>query len=277
MPIIRIEDPEDSRIEAYRDIRERDLVGRRGLFVAEGKVVLAMLLKSRGHTAESALVLEGRLEGLRDVLALAPGLTVYVAARDVMDRIAGFPIHRGILAIGRRVAAPEPAALLAGLPRNALILALAGIANHDNIGALFRNTAAFGADAVLMDGTCCDPLYRKAIRVSVGATLRVPYATVASAAALADLLEAAGFSQYALSPTGTVSIRELERRPRMALWLGQEGHGLPEPIMRRMTTVRIPIVPDFDSLNVAAASAVALSVLAPDPASATKRSGGSAG
>ena len=93
-----------------------------------------------------------------------------------MDAIVGFHIHRGILAHGLRPTDPGAAALLADLPARALVLALFGIANHDNMGGLFRNAAAFGADAVLLDATCCDPLYRKAIRVSVGAALKVPFA-----------------------------------------------------------------------------------------------------
>lgn len=173
MDPIRIDDPQDPRVAAYLDIRERDLAGRQGRFVAEGKVVLDLLLSTGRFAAESVLVLENRLAGLDNILSKAPtDLPVYVATSAVMDAIAGFHMHRGILAMGRK-GEPLPAeALLDGLPPRALVVVLVGIANHDNVGSIFRNAAAFGADAVLLDATCCDPLYRKAIRVSVGAALR---------------------------------------------------------------------------------------------------------
>ena len=120
---IRIEDIGDPRIAAYRDIRERDLVGRQGLFVAEGKVVLSALLASPAYRLQSVFVLENRLAGLEEVLSRAPaGLPVYVASSGVMDAIAGFPIHRGILAIAERPTEQEPSALLAGLPERSLVL-----------------------------------------------------------------------------------------------------------------------------------------------------------
>ena len=137
------------------------------------------------------------------------------------------------------------------------MLALVGISNHDNMGAIFRNAAAFGADAVLIDETCCDPLYRKAIRVSVGAALKIPFAmparTKAWRAALARRLHAdrAVAGRRGRHP-------HVERRERMALYLGTEGEGLPAALMPRLETVRIPIAEGFDSLNVAAASAIAL-------------------
>jgi tRNA G18 (ribose-2'-O)-methylase SpoU len=175
-----------------------------------------------------------------------------------MDKVAGFPMHRGVLAIGRRRHDESSGELLAALPRRALALALVGISNHDNVGAIFRNAAAFGADAVLLDETCCDPLYRKAIRVSVGAALKVPFAVVADAGSIAALLDQAGFGQIALSPQGGADIRNASRPERLALYLGTEGDGLPEALLSRLQTVRIGIAVGFDSLNVAAASAIAL-------------------
>ncbi|MES0030420.1 RNA methyltransferase [Mesorhizobium sp. M0040] len=256
---IRIDDPQDPRVAAYLDIRERDLAGRQGRFVAEGKVVLDTLLAARRFEAESVLVLENRLAGLDDVLRKAPaGLPIYVASGEVMDRIAGFHMHRGILAIGRKGAAVSAEALLGALPARALIVVLVGIANHDNIGSIFRNAAAFGADAVLLDPTCCDPLYRKAIRVSVGAALKIPFACFADAAACTAMLDRQGFSQFALSPRGQTDIRDAKTNERLALYLGTEGEGLPESLLARLQTLRIGMAQDFDSLNVAAASAIAL-------------------
>ncbi|ESX78724.1 MULTISPECIES: RNA methyltransferase [unclassified Mesorhizobium] len=256
---IRIDDPQDPRVAAYLDIRERDLAGRQGRFVAEGKVVLDTLLAARRFEAESVLVLENRLAGLDDVLRKAPaGLPIYVASSEIMDRIAGFHMHRGILAIGRKGAAISAEALLGALPARALIVVLVGIANHDNMGSIFRNAAAFGADAVLLDPTCCDPLYRKAIRVSVGAALKVPFASFADAAGCIAILDQQGFSQFALSPHGQIDIRDAKRNERLALYLGTEGEGLPESLLARLQTLRIGMAQDFDSLNVAAASAIAL-------------------
>jgi len=257
-PIV-IDSADDPRIAAYRDIRERDLTGREGRFVAEGKVVLNVLFAPRRFEAISALILDSRLDGMADTLSLAPeGMPVYVAARDVMDAIAGFPIHRGVLAIGTRRAPETAAELIASLPADALVVVAVGIANHDNIGAIFRNAAAFGAAAVLLDGACCDPLYRKSIRVSVGAALKVPFARAESAEEIIATLQGAGFQMLALSPRGRADIRATKRGPRTALILGTEGEGLPQALLDRLETVRIAIAPGFDSLNVAAASAVAL-------------------
>ncbi|MDP3897070.1 MAG: RNA methyltransferase [Mesorhizobium sp.] len=257
--IIRIDDPADPRIAAYRDIRERDLVGREGRFVAEGKVVLNVLFSAARFETESLLVLENRLAGLADLLPLVPhGVPVFVAAADVMDGIAGFHMHRGILAIGRRRRAQGIEEMLAALPDRALVVALAGIANHDNIGSIFRNAAAFGADAVVLDTTCCDPLYRKAIRVSVGAALKVPFGVADDLDGMVGRLADAGFDVLALSPRGAIDIGAVPPSARVALLLGSEGDGLPEALLARLKSVRIPMSPDFDSLNVAAASAVAL-------------------
>jgi tRNA G18 (ribose-2'-O)-methylase SpoU len=259
MQPIRIDDPDDPRVAPYRNIRERDLSGRQGRFVAEGKVVLNVLFSARRFTAESVLVLENRLAGMAATLSEAPDeVPVYVASGAVMDAIAGFHIHRGILAIGKKREPVPVDDMLASLPPRALLLALVGIANHDNMGAIFRNAAAFGIDGMLLDDTCCDPLYRKAIRVSVGAALKMPFTVAGRAQDLAAALSKAGFDQIALSPAGTLDIRNVMRTDRMAIYLGTEGDGLPEALLRRLKTVRISMAEGLDSLNVAAASAIAL-------------------
>lgn len=256
---IRIEDADDARVAPYHAIRERDLIGREGLFIAEGKVVLNVLFAARRFEARSVLILDSRLNGMQETLALAPAdMPVYIASQEVMDRIAGFHIHRGILALGRRRADDSAAALLSSLPDDALVVALVGISNHDNVGSIFRNAASFEADAVLLDDTSCDPLYRKAIRVSVGAVLKVPYAFAGSALDLAQTLDAHDFTSYALSPRGTHDVAKLTPARRNALLLGSEGDGLPDDLMQRLQTVRIAMSDSFDSLNVAAASAIAL-------------------
>lgn len=259
MHIIRIDDAADPRVAPYLNIRERDLTGREGRFIAEGKVVLNVLFAARRFLAESVLVLENRLDGLAETLAGAPDdMPVYVAPAEVIDAVAGFHMHRGILAVGRRRLAEDAETLISALPARALVMVLVGIANHDNVGALFRNAAAFGVDAVLLDETSCDPLYRKAIRVSVGAALKVPFARGETGLDLVARLESHGFSQLALSPAGTRDILDIERPDRLALHFGAEGPGLPDAIMDLVDTARIRMAPGFDSLNVAAASAITL-------------------
>lgn len=265
--LIRIVDVNDARIAAYRDIRERDLVGRQGRFVAEGKVVLNVLFGARQFEAESVLLLENRVGGLDALLDTVPqGVPVYVATQGVFDAIAGFHMHRGVLAIGLRCIKQDVDALLSALPERCVVPVLVGIANHDNVGSIFRNAAAFDAAAILLDQTSCDPLYRKAIRVSVGAALKVPFASLESEQVLFETLERHGFEQVALSPAGRIDIADIKPRGRIALYLGSEGGGLPASLMARMTTVRIPMSEQFDSLNVAAASAIALHSLWPGAA-----------
>ncbi|HYH37264.1 MAG TPA: RNA methyltransferase [Azospirillum sp.] len=259
--IIPVTDPADPRIAAYRDVRERDLTGREGHFIAEGEVVLRLLIRSPRHSAVSLLLAENRVAKLAPLLAeLREDVPVYVAAQPVLDAVAGFPLHRGILALGRRAPLPSADELLAGLGPRALVVALFGIGNHDNMGGIFRNAAAFGADAVLLDPTCCDPLYRKAIRVSVGATLLVPTARLEGDPVA--LFERHGFATLALSPSGATVLSSLPRPDRAAVLFGSEGPGLPAELLARAQTVRIPMAAGFDSLNVATTSGVVLHHLA---------------
>jgi tRNA G18 (ribose-2'-O)-methylase SpoU len=257
--IVAIEDPSDPRVSAYTSVRERDLVGRQDRFVAEGEVVLRALLSRSHFPIESIFVSEKRLRSLDDAIRSVPaGIPVFVAPQEVMGRIVGFPIHRGVLAIGRRDGQPSPEALLHGCGTRSIVLGLIGIANHDNIGGIFRNAAAFGVDAILLDETSCDPLYRKAIRVSVGAALSVPFAFAGAAENLLRQLETAGFDLISLSPGGAVELGSVERTARTALLLGTEGTGLPASVLARTRNVRIPMARGFDSLNVATASGIAL-------------------
>jgi tRNA G18 (ribose-2'-O)-methylase SpoU len=262
--VIAIDDPADPRVAPYVAVRERDLVGRQGGFIAEGEVVLRVLLSGQARaSAASILVADNRLARLAPLLAAAPDeVPVYAASQAVMDAVVGFHIHRGILAHGVRPPDPGAAALLTALPARALVVALFGIANHDNMGGLLRNAAAFGAHAVLLDAGCCDPLYRKAIRVSVGAALTVPFARLAAGEDALELLAGAGFTPLALSPAGATPVAALARPDRAAVLLGAEGPGLPASILARARTVSIPMAAGWDSLNVAAASAIVLHQLA---------------
>ena len=260
---IPIDDPADPRIAGFVSIRERDLTGRDGLFVAEGTVVLRMLggaqARENGFSAEAVLLLENRVAGVTELLAAFPEtVPVYVAPGAVFDAIAGFNMHRGVLALGRTPAAETGASLLGRLPETSLVLAGCGLSNHDNVGSIFRNAAAFGADAVFLDETCCDPLYRKAIRVSVGSVLSVPFSRGLAAETMLAGLAEAGFEIWGLSPRGTVPVAAIPAARRIALVLGTEGEGLPQRILSSFHTARIPQRPGLDSLNVATASGIAL-------------------
>ena len=257
--IIPIDDLSDPRIAAYALIRERDLVGREGMFVAEGEVVLRVLLTRSRHEPVSLFLAEKRVAALAPLIAIVPeGVPVYTARQEIMDGIAGYHLHRGVLALGRRSPAISAEALLAAAGPRALVLILFGIANHDNVGGIFRNAAAFGADAVILDGASCDPLYRKAIRVSVGGTLIVPFARLGPEENALDLLARHGFEAIALSPHGSESLEAIHPAERCAVLLGSEGAGLPPEILARATPVRIPMAADFDSLNVATTSGIVL-------------------
>lgn len=266
-------------LRPYVGLRDRDLArsdvtrGRSdGLFVAEGEVVVRVLA-SRRHSrlrVRSLLVERRRVEALGDVIdALGEDVTVYVVSQEVMDGVVGFAIHRGILAVGERGQPLSPAALLGSgtvsvdARRPKMAVGLVGLTNHDNVGSVFRNAAAFGACGVLLDDATCDPLYRKSIRVSVGGALVVPFARCASAAAMLEMIAASGWEALSLTGRGEETLdvvaRDDSARPRgRVLLLGTEGDGLPEHILERTRRVRIDMTPTLDSLNVAVASGIAL-------------------
>ena len=261
--LITIDDPADRRIAEFSQIRERDLTGRDGRFIAEGTVVLRMLAaahtRGAGIVAEKILLLRNRVEGVADLLSEFPAdVPVYVADSAVLDAIAGFPLHRGVLALGKRAGVPDMAGLIDRLPQKSLVLVGCGISNHDNIGSMFRNAAAFNADAVLLDSTCCDPLYRKALRVSVGSVLTMPYHRQGSILDMLEALAGQEFAIWGLSPAGAVDIRAIPASDRMALIVGTEGEGLPDAVLSRFRTARIAQSTGLDSLNAATATGIAL-------------------
>ena len=260
MTAIPIDDPLDGRVVAFRDIRERDLTGRRGLFVAEGEVVLRVLASPASLCRPvAALIAEKRIAALSDVLeTLPPGTPVWSAPQPVLDGIAGFHLHRGILALGEKPAPRPLAELLAGMDDDAVVVVACGIGNHDNMGGIFRAAAAFGAAAVLLDERCCDPFYRKAIRVSVGAVLRTPMSRGGEAGAMIEQAASAGFRVLAMTPGSPRPLHLARRGGRVAIVLGAEGPGLPDHLLARCETIGIPMSGGFDSLNVATAGAIAL-------------------
>jgi tRNA G18 (ribose-2'-O)-methylase SpoU len=261
-----IDDPADPRIAEYRDARDGHL--RRGgdLFLAEGRLVVRRLLETARFRTRSLLLTPRALDDLHGLLAGDDSRRVLVASTATIRSIVGFKFHRGCLALGERgePAHPEPLIAPAG-PR--LLLALEELADPDNVGGVFRNAGAFGAAGVLLSPGCADPLYRKAIRVSMGATLSTPFARTDWRAAL-DALRAGGYALVALTPDrraepiGMVAARGLPSG-RAALLLGAEGSGLGEDTRTAADLcVRIPMAPGADSLNVATACGIALHQLA---------------
>lgn len=262
--IIQVTERGDPRIAPFVSVRERDLTrGADGRFIVEGKVPLDILLTRSRFAVESLFLCETRLAPLAELLGLVPdGIPVYSAPQALMDEIVGFPIHRGVLACARKGGEAPLAALLEA----DRLLVLNQISNHDNVGAAFRNAAAFGADGVVLDGSCCDPLYRKAIRVSSGSTLWLPYHRGGQGEDQIAALQAAGFTVWAMTPrTDAAALPDLPKPAKVAILLGAEGPGLPDALIETCQPVRIPMRAGFDSVNVATAGAIALShVFRPD-------------
>ncbi|MBI4888725.1 MAG: RNA methyltransferase [Acidobacteria bacterium] len=255
-----IDDPSDPRIVEYRNVPDADLLRRHGLFVAEGRLVVRRLLTGSAFATRSVLVTDTARAALDEVLAARPDVPVYVAPAAVMDGITGLHIHRGCLALGER---PRPASWRETAAGARTLVVLERVANADNVGGIFRNAAAFGAAAVLLDEATTDPLYRKAIRTSMGASLVVPFARAEPWPAALRELGALGFATVALTPSAAAptvaeTVARLGGRP-VALVLGHEGDGLTGAALAACEyRARIPVASAVDSLNVAAAAAVAL-------------------
>jgi len=267
MRLVHIRDRDDPRIAAYRSMSDGELMRSRGLFVAEGRLVVRRVLEDGRFRVESALVSEAARAQLAPALETLPDdVTIYVCAQEDFPGITGHNIHRGCLALVERMPAMSVEALLA---RAHTIIVLEGVTNADNVGGVFRNAAAFGAGGpggvvgVLLSPTCCDPMYRKAIRTSMGAVLRVPFARAERwPAAIADV-RAAGFTIAALTPrepSETLDAFRSRPRPRrVALLVGTEGAGLTPAVESAADhRVRIPTSGEVDSLNLAVAAGIAL-------------------
>ena len=261
-PIV-VDDPDDPRLADYVGLTDRDLRrrvefgGDRGIFIAEGVLVIAELLRSP-YPVRSLLLTPARHAQLAPALAgvRAP---VYVAEHRVMKEVTGFDIHRGAVGSAERLASPALADLIGGRRRIAI---LEGINDHENLGVLFRNASAFGIEAVVLDPTCADPLYRRSVRVSMGHALRVPFGRAEPWPAALDAVAHSGFDVVALTPSAAARpVEELDRyreAGRVAILVGAEGPGLTEGALRAATLAcRIGMAPGVDSLNVAAAAAVA--------------------
>ncbi|MEM8758552.1 MAG: RNA methyltransferase [Planctomycetota bacterium] len=261
---VRVTSPDDPRIAEYRALRENRLIrptddAPHGLFIAEGEKVVRLLLAGNEsgclYEPRSVLVAENRVAIDAAWLRESP-VPVYAASRAVMDAVVGFPIHRGVLASAFRRPDPPLNDLLAAA---GTLLVCEGLANHDNLGGLFRAAAALAdRPALLLDSTSCDPLYRKCIRVSMGHALRVPAARLNPFDLC--LVREAGFTAVALTTDASAAaIGNVAVPAKSALLLGAEGPGLSAEAMRSADVrVRIPIRPGVDSLNVVTAAAIAL-------------------
>ena len=257
--MIQVSDPADPRLADFRDLtradRRPDRPGGKGLVIAEGVVVVRRLLASP-YPLRAVLGIGRRIEELVKELA-APRAPVYSTTAEVMAEVVGFHLNRGVLAVADRVVAASPERVVERAHRLAV---LEGVGDHENLGALFRNAAAFGVDGVLLGPGCSDPLYRRSVRVSMGHVLAVPFAPMPEPwPGGLKWLRDQGFRVLALTPNGPARLRdELGAGDRVAVLLGSEGPGLTtEAIEASDAAVRIPMAPGVDSLNVATAGAVA--------------------
>lgn len=255
---------DDPGLAPYRLVGRPEALKREGLFAVEGRLVLPRLLGSR-YRVHSVLISQAARDCAEDVLARHPDVRVLVAPAEVISDMAGFKFHRGCLALGYR-AAPLPIDQLLGPePGGAIgqpILVLESVSNPDNVGGLFRSAHALGARGIVLSPGCGDPLYRKAIRTSMGATLDVAWTEAAAWPGALDEIRAAGYRVVALATDEAARpLRDVvsDSSAPIAFLLGSEGHGLTEAALKNADAVaRIPMHDGADSLNVAAAGAIAI-------------------
>lgn len=262
MPVT-ITDPDDDRLADY--VRLTDVALRRvlepegGLYVAESEKVIRRALAA-GHRPRSYLMAARWLEDLEDVVAQAEaaGVPVYVGEPDVIEGITGFHLHRGALASMHRPVLPPVAEVVADARR---VLVVEDVVDHTNVGAVFRSAAGLGADGILVTPRCADPLYRRSVRVSMGTVFQVPWTRIDPWPGGVEVLRDLGFTVAALAlADDAITLDELAADPpeRLALVLGTEGDGLSRrTVAAADVTVTIPMAGGVDSLNVAAAGAVA--------------------
>lgn len=262
---IRVNDPADPRISEYMGLTDVQLRRRRepaeGIFIAEGEKVIQRAVAA-GYPPRSLLLEEKWLHTVAATAAAADA-TVYLADRELLQQITGFEVHRGALAAMDRLPLPAVDAVVRAA---SLLVVLEDINNHTNIGAIFRSAAGLGADGVLLSPTCADPLYRRSVRVSMGSVFTLPYARLETWPDALVALPSSGFTLLALTPdAAAVALADVpaERLERCVLLLGAEGDGLTARSTELADlTVRIPMSRAVDSLNVAAAAAVACYAIA---------------
>ena len=256
MPLVRIDRMDDSRLDDYRHMSDAALLRRRNLFVAEGRLVVERALQT-GLRVLSLLVNDASWRALEASLSRLPAdVPVYRCETDDFASLTGFHLHRGCLALVQRPPDRAPGAVIGDCNR---LLILEAVTDADNVGSAFRNAAAFGA-RVLLSPTCCDPLYRKAIRTSMGSVLRTPYARMDDWPGALAAVKAAGFTIVALTPRkGAIDLASCRESTKTALLVGTEGPGLTTAAEQLADVrARIPMAGDVDSLNLATATGIAL-------------------
>lgn len=255
MPVIRITTLDDPRLADYShqtDVALKKTGG--GIYLAESALVLERAIRA-GHTPRSVLALGAAVE--EAAALVGPGVPVFSGPGDLLEQLTGYVLHRGLIGSMNRPPLPPAESLLAAARR---VVILENVADPTNVGAIFRSVGAIGADAVLVTPRCSDPFYRRAIRVSMGTVLQVPWTRVGDWLSIRTLLSASGFQIAALALTDeAISLRDFVPTERLAIVLGAEGEGLtPEALAAADSVVRIPMRHGIDSLNVAAAGAVAM-------------------
>jgi tRNA G18 (ribose-2'-O)-methylase SpoU len=265
--LVPVGDAADPRLADYVRLTDvhlrRSLEAAHGLFVAEGEKVIRRAI-SAGYPVRSLLLTRDNLAGLADLAGCFPG-PVYVVPPDIAHDLTGYRVHRGALASMRRRPLPAVAGVVAGARR---VVVLEDIVDHTNVGAIFRCVAALGFDAVVLAPRCADPLYRRSLKVSMGAVFEVPYARMQDWRGGLAEVRAAGFRLLALTPAAdALPIGKVPAGGRLALLLGTEGDGLSARWLDAADErVRIPMRSGVDSLNVASAAAIACYLLAPGSA-----------
>jgi tRNA G18 (ribose-2'-O)-methylase SpoU len=255
-----VDDRDDPRLADYRALTDAELRQRyeadAGVFIAEGPNVVRALISSR-YTVRSVLLTPKQADDLADVLD-AVTAPVFTGPQELLEQVVGFHLHRGALAVGERGSPPAVEEVLVGAR---LVAVLERVNDHENLGALFRNARALGVDGVLLDPECADPFYRRAVRVSMGHLLHVPWTRLPALPAGLDVLRSAGFTTLALTPDGTAMPIEavaVDPPARVALLLGAEGPGLTaETLAAADRRVKVSMARGVDSLNVATAAAIA--------------------
>ena len=261
--MIEITTLDDSRISDYTRVGDPQWLLGRGLFVAEGRLVVRRLFEAATFSVGSVLITPAAYAALVDILETAR-CPIYVCEQALMNELTGFNFHRGCLALGGR---PRPIDPVSRFQSARCLLALEGVGNPDNVGGLFRIAAAFAVEGILLDRTSGDPFYRKAIRTSMGAAFKVPFVQTDAWHAMLDGLRTRGADVVALRPNAPamslfdyVSNRSPDRQ--VVLMLGAEGAGLSAKALGAATVnVRIPISSAVDSLNVVVAGGIALAAL----------------
>lgn len=268
MQPVPVTDPDDPRADDYRDLHdararrrtEAPVAGGAGFFVAEGGHALERLIAS-GRRIRSVLVDPVRLELLVDRLA-GVDAPVLLADQPTLRAVAGFPVHRGVLAAADRWPLPDPAEVLVGATR---IAVLEDINDHENLGVIFRSAGSLGLDAVLLSPRCCDPLYRRSVRVSMGHVLTVPWTRLEPWPRALETVRQAGFMLAALTPAGDaepLGSWATDTARRVAVMLGAEGPGLsPAALAAAHRRFTIPMRRPADSLNVGSAAGIAFYVV----------------